>query len=78
MGDDADLSQQSDLLNGQLGAELELNVEDPGIFTAPWSANVTYRRVMPGFNEGACAENNVDMFHSGDLDRMPTARTPDF
>src|SRR5207253_773129 len=21
---------------------------------------------------------NVDMFHSGDLDRMPTARTPDF
>ena len=57
---------------------IELKVEDPGIFTAPWSANVTYRRVMPGFNEGACAENNVDMFHSGDLDRMPTARTPDF
>jgi hypothetical protein len=57
---------------------VELTVDDPNIFTAPWSANVTYRRVLRGFNEGVCAENNVDMFHQGDLKLIPKADTPDF
>jgi hypothetical protein len=57
---------------------LELRIEDPKVFTAPWNANLTYRRVIRGFNEGACAENNVDMFHSGDLALMPSAQKPDF
>lgn len=57
---------------------VELTVEDPNVFTAPWNANVTYRRVIRGYNEGACAENNVDMFHSGDLKHMPVANSPDF
>jgi hypothetical protein len=57
---------------------LELTVEDPNIFTVPWNANVTYRRVNRGFNEGICAENNVDMFHQGDLKLIPTADKPDF
>jgi hypothetical protein len=57
---------------------VELRVEDPKVFTAPWTANVTYRRVIRGYNEGACAENNVDRFRMGDLKFVPTAKTPDF
>jgi hypothetical protein len=57
---------------------IELKVEDPQIFTTPWNANVTYRKVIRGYNEGACAENNVDMFHLGDLKHVPTANRPDF
>src|SRR5206468_2843563 len=57
---------------------VELTVEDPNVFTTPWSANVSYRRVIRGWNEGACSENNVDRFHMGDLQHVPTAIVPDF
>ena len=60
------------------GLRLELKIEDPNVFTAPWSANISFRRVIRGWNEGVCAENNVDMFHMGDLKLVPTANTPDF
>jgi hypothetical protein len=60
------------------GLRLELKIEDPKIFTTPWNANVTYRRVIRGFNEGACAENNTDVFRLGDLGFVPTADKPDF
>lgn len=56
---------------------VELTVEDPKIFTQPWYANVTYHRAIRGWNEGVCADNNVDMFHLGDT-HIPTANTPDF
>ena len=56
---------------------VELTVEDPTVFTTPWKANVTFLRVIRGYNEGVCAENNVDMFHLGDT-HIPTANTPDF
>jgi hypothetical protein len=56
---------------------VELTVEDPKIFTQPWHANVTYQRAIRGWNEGVCADNNVDMFHLGDT-HIPTAKTPDF
>ena len=64
--------------NYDKGLRVELTVEDPKVFTTPWKANVTYRRVIRGYNEGACAENNVDRFHLGDLKHVPTANTPDF
>jgi hypothetical protein len=60
------------------GLRIELKVEDPNVFTTAWTANVSYRRVIRGWNEGACSENNVDMFHQGDLKFVPTANTPDF
>jgi len=59
------------------GLRVEVVVEDPNVFTGPWSANVTYRRVIRGYNEGVCAENNVDMFHLGDT-HVPMADRPDF
>jgi hypothetical protein len=57
---------------------VELEIEDRNVFTAPWSANVSYRRVVRAWNEGVCAENNVDMLKQGDLKLVPTANTPDF
>jgi len=57
---------------------VELMVDDPNVFTTPWTANVSYRRVISAWNETACAENNVDMFKMGDLKLIPTDDTPDF
>jgi hypothetical protein len=57
---------------------VELKIEDPNVFTAPWTANVSYRRVIRAYNEGVCAENNVDMFRMGDLKLVPRADKPDF
>ena len=56
---------------------VELTIEDPKMFTRPWYANVTFPRVIRGWNEGVCADNNVDVFHLGDT-HIPTAMTPDF
>jgi hypothetical protein len=64
--------------NSERALRVELTIEDPNVFTAPWRANVSYRRVIGAFNEGACAENNVDMFHQGDLNHVPMSNTPDF
>jgi len=57
---------------------VELTIEDENVFTAPWTANVSYRRVIRAWNEGVCAENNVDMLKQGDLKHIPTATAPDF
>ena len=35
------------------GLRLELRIEDPNVFTAPWTANVSYRRVIRAYNEGS-------------------------
>ena len=57
---------------------VELTIDDPKMFTSPWYANVTYHRAIRGWNEGVCADNNVDIFHLGDTKFVPTAKTPDF
>ncbi len=57
---------------------VELKIEDPKTFTAPWTANVSYRRVIRPWNELICAENNVDVHHQGDLKYVPQAEKPDF
>jgi hypothetical protein len=36
--------------------QLQFTVEDPGVFTTPWSATVTYGHLL-GWQENVCAEN---------------------
>ena len=56
------------------GLQVEFTVEDPGVFTTPWSGRVTYRRVIGDWPEAICAENP----HFSRDAVVPTAQTPDF
>jgi hypothetical protein len=54
--------------------QVDLSIEDPETFNAPWQSLVRYRRAPDTLTEQICAENNqvlVD-YH------MPMAATPDF
>jgi hypothetical protein len=57
------------------GLQVEFTVEDPGVFTTPWSGRVTYRRLIGDWPEAVCAENPT-FFGAGAV--IPTAHTPDF
>jgi hypothetical protein len=59
------------------GLQVQVTIEDPKVFTTPWSANVTYRRVKRAWAESVCAENNTDVLHQG-FEHVPTADKPDF
>jgi hypothetical protein len=51
---------------------LQVEFEDPGVFTTPWSGRVTYRPLVGDWPEAVCAENPY-------LDvAVPAAQTPDF
>jgi hypothetical protein len=39
------------------GLQVEITVDDPAVFTTPWSALATYRRVQGEWPEAVCAEN---------------------
>ena len=64
----------------QDGKALQVNVtvEDPGAFNAPWSAVVNYRHVPSALllTEEPCAENNAE--HLSNFFHIPTAAKPDF
>jgi hypothetical protein len=58
------------------GLQVEITVDDPGMFTTRWSGLVTYRAVLGEWPEAICAEN---LRESVDADRnAPTAQRPDF
>jgi hypothetical protein len=57
------------------GLQVDFTVEDPGVFTTPWSGRVTYRRVIGDWPESICAEH--PQFLGTDA-AVPTARAPDF
>ncbi len=66
--------------------QLYFTVEDPEIFTMPWSATITYGRASPlpgriseisDWEEEVCAENPHKYGTEKDVD-VPTATTPDF
>jgi len=65
------------------GLQLEFTVEDPGVFTTPWKATITYLRAQrTEWEERICAEN-VEHDYTGnyysDKDaHLPTADKPDF
>ena len=56
--------------------QIEVTVEDPGVFTTPWKALVTYRRAASDWPEYICAENLLEP--DGAPRKVPTAVTPDF
>jgi hypothetical protein len=57
------------------GLQVDFTVEDPGVFTTPWSGRVTYRRLIGDWPESVCAENP---FFLGPDITIPTAHIPDF
>jgi hypothetical protein len=56
--------------------QVEVTIEDPGVFTKPFSATVTYAPA-DAIPEGACAENPHEYYNNKDSD-VPTAKKPDF
>jgi hypothetical protein len=59
--------------------DVGISVEDPGAFTTPWSAAVTYRkdRGDGDYEEIVCAENNRDE-ETGGVYAIPVAQKADF
>jgi hypothetical protein len=55
----------------------DFTVDDPGTFTAPWNASVTYGRGTAQPGEYVCAENNANYFHE-DAFPIPEANRPEF
>jgi hypothetical protein len=66
------------MIDGGKTWEVNIRVEDPGAFTAPWYAMQRYRRIEDGpLVERVCAENPTNYFNL-DMDPVPTAGKPDF
>jgi len=59
------------------GLQLQFTVEDKEVFTTPWSATKTYRRVLRDWPEQVCAENPHKYGSEKDA-AVPTADKPDF
>lgn len=59
------------------GLQVQFTVEDPKMFTTPWSGVVTFRRNIGPWPERICAENveNYGLIPNPDL---PKAEKPDF
>jgi hypothetical protein len=56
--------------------QLAFTVEDPEVFTEPWTATITYRPAIYGWIELICAENPREF--DGAETPVPTAKRPDF
>lgn len=59
------------------GLQLQYTVEDPNVFTAPWSQMVTYRKAGSQWQEQVCAENQTEYYASKDT-KVPRAERSDF
>ena len=57
--------------------QVYFTVEDPNVFTTPWSATVTYRPDRGSWGESVCSENPHEYYYNRDSD-VPVASTPDF
>jgi hypothetical protein len=72
------VTERYKLANAETRIDVTVTVEDPGAFTAPWSAKQTYRRIEVGpMGESTCAEGNFNYF-GFDIDPLPTAEKADF
>jgi hypothetical protein len=57
--------------------QIHVTIDDPGIFTQPWTSTITYRRTDMAWEERICAENNTDVLKQG-FESVPTAERPEF
>jgi hypothetical protein len=62
------------LIDGGKTLEVEITVDDPGAFNAPWETYVHHERGRFPMVEDICAENNQNLFDY----KMPVEETPDF
>ncbi|HEX3485621.1 MAG TPA: hypothetical protein VHT51_11210 [Micropepsaceae bacterium] len=73
------------LFNGDVWADyhggkylqLQITIEDEGVFTTPWTATLTYVPDANPIPEGVCAENPHEYYSNKDSD-VPKASKPDF
>jgi hypothetical protein len=57
--------------------QLTFTVDDPNVFTTPWSASVTYGKPAVEWAENICAEN-PNKYGTEEDAQVPTAAKPDF
>jgi hypothetical protein len=57
--------------------QLQVTVEDPGVFTTPWTGVVTYGRPLGPWTEYVCAENLLK-YETENQPAAPVADKPDF
>ena len=57
--------------------QLTFTVDDPNVFTTPWSATVTYGKPAVEWAEQVCAEN-PNKYGTEEDAQVPTAAKPDF
>ncbi len=59
------------------GLQLEVTVDDPAVYTTPWTAHVTYRHSAGNWEERICAENPAD-YYAGMSSEFPRSNHPEF
>ena len=59
------------------GLQIEIRVEDPAVFTMPWSAIVTYQRHAGPWEERVCADMRYNYIDNKEVP-VPRAVRPDF
>ena len=57
---------------------IDYHIEDPGAFTMPWGASLTFHPFKEEWGEDPCSENNVDPFTGKPVPGMPTDDHPAF
>jgi hypothetical protein len=57
--------------------QLAFTVEDPNVFTTPWTSTITYRPAVGEWTDLICTEN-VHEYHLGKDSAVPHADKPDF
>src|SRR5215469_16144113 len=57
--------------------QVVFTVDDPGVFTTPWSATITYRPGREPFSEAVCAENQHEYYNNADS-KVPQSSKADF
>jgi hypothetical protein len=59
------------------GLQLDVTMEDPKVFKAPFTARVTYRRLITNWTESVCADNPMEHYKDEWIG-LPKADRPDF